>query len=147
LQATTDSAPWFVDHLVRNELFFLEADGAGVGANGAAGGGGATTGGDGSGTGGAAGGSLAAGPPGPRPPERALRRLPVAPPDSCSRLVREIVSRVHANCGYRPGRVLLAHPGTIAKTSSGKIQRSRLRQMLQADEFGEPIIYQSGARS
>ena len=50
-------------------------------------------------------------------------------------LVREIVSRVHQARGHRPARVLLVRSGTIPKTSSGKLQRSRLAQMIQADEL------------
>src|SRR6266566_5130143 len=46
-------------------------------------------------------------------------------------LVREIVQRVHRGRGHRPARVLLVPPSTIPKTSSGKIQRSRLVQMIQ----------------
>jgi acyl-CoA synthetase (AMP-forming)/AMP-acid ligase II len=63
-----------------------------------------------------------------------------------SHLVREIVNRVHINCGHRPGRVLLVHPGTIPKTSSGKIQRSRLRELILADALREQTVYLSGAR-
>jgi len=35
-------------------------------------------------------------------------------------------------------------PGTIPKTSSGKIQRSRLGQMISSEELGERIVYASG---
>jgi acyl-CoA synthetase (AMP-forming)/AMP-acid ligase II len=56
-------------------------------------------------------------------------------------LVREIVSRVHRQRGHRPSRVLLVRSGTIPKTSSGKIQRSRLAQMLGADELRERVVH------
>jgi acyl-CoA synthetase (AMP-forming)/AMP-acid ligase II len=56
-------------------------------------------------------------------------------------LVREIVSRVHTSRGHRPARVLLVRTGTIPKTSSGKIQRSRLAQMIQADELRDRVVH------
>jgi acyl-CoA synthetase (AMP-forming)/AMP-acid ligase II len=56
-------------------------------------------------------------------------------------LVREIVSQVHKARGHRPARVLLVRTGTIPKTSSGKIQRSRLAQMIQADELKDRVVY------
>jgi acyl-CoA synthetase (AMP-forming)/AMP-acid ligase II len=55
-------------------------------------------------------------------------------------LVREIVSRVHSSRGHRPSRVLLVRSGTIPKTSSGKIQRSRLVQMIQDDELRDRLV-------
>ena len=64
-----------------------------------------------------------------------------AAPDEHHRLVREIVNRVHAATGHRPARVLLVRPSTIPKTSSGKIQRSRLVQMLQAGELGAQLVH------
>jgi acyl-CoA synthetase (AMP-forming)/AMP-acid ligase II len=66
--------------------------------------------------------------------------------ETLSRLVREIVQRVHHGAGHRPARVLLVRPGTIPKTSSGKIQRSRLAQMIGGDELGERIVYASGGQ-
>ena len=56
-------------------------------------------------------------------------------------LVREIVSRVHRTRGHRPARVLLVRASTIPKTSSGKIQRSRLVQMIQKGELHDRIVY------
>jgi acyl-CoA synthetase (AMP-forming)/AMP-acid ligase II len=56
-------------------------------------------------------------------------------------LVREIVSRVHKSRGHRPARVLLVRTGTIPKTSSGKIQRSRLAQMIQGDELRDRVVH------
>jgi len=59
-------------------------------------------------------------------------------------LVRDIVQRVHHGAGHRPARVILVKPSTIPKTSSGKIQRSRLGQMITGDELGERVVYASG---
>jgi acyl-CoA synthetase (AMP-forming)/AMP-acid ligase II len=56
-------------------------------------------------------------------------------------VVREIVQRVHRGRGHRPARVLLVQPSTIPKTSSGKIQRSRLAQMIQAGELRDRIVH------
>jgi acyl-CoA synthetase (AMP-forming)/AMP-acid ligase II len=66
--------------------------------------------------------------------------------EALSGLVREIVQRVHRERGYRPARVLLVRPGTIPKTSSGKIQRSRLGQMIAGNELGDRLVYTSGGR-
>jgi len=56
-------------------------------------------------------------------------------------LVRQIASRVRDTRGHRPARVLLVRASTIPKTSSGKIQRSRLARMIQAGELGDRIVY------
>ena len=72
-------------------------------------------------------------------------REPAAPAEAMSRLVRDIVQRVHQGRGHRPARVLLVVPGTIPKTSSGKIQRARLGAMIDKDELGDRILYASGA--
>jgi acyl-CoA synthetase (AMP-forming)/AMP-acid ligase II len=56
-------------------------------------------------------------------------------------LVREIVSRVHKACGHRPARVLLVRASAIPKTSSGKIQRSRLAQLIRAGELHDRTVY------
>jgi len=57
-------------------------------------------------------------------------------------LVREIVHRVHGARGHRPARVLLVRSGTIPQTSSGKIQRSRLGQMIQEDALRDRLVYE-----
>jgi len=62
------------------------------------------------------------------------------------RLASEIVRRVHRGRGHRPARVLLVRAGTIPKTSSGKIQRSRLTQMLVDGELGDRLLYATGAQ-
>ena len=67
-----------------------------------------------------------------------------APPEAQSRLVREIVQRVHRARGHRPAKVLLVRPGTIPKTSSGKIQHTRLARMIAEDELGDRLVYASG---
>jgi acyl-CoA synthetase (AMP-forming)/AMP-acid ligase II len=64
-----------------------------------------------------------------------------ASPDEYHGLVREITRRVHRAQGHRPARVILVRASTIPKTSSGKIQRSRLAQMIQEDELRERIVY------
>ncbi|MFQ5897995.1 MAG: AMP-binding protein [Candidatus Methylomirabilia bacterium] len=64
--------------------------------------------------------------------------------ETLSRLVREIVQRVHARCGHRPARVLLAKPRTLPMTSSGKIQRSRLAQLIVGGKLADSLVFQSG---
>jgi fatty-acyl-CoA synthase len=72
-------------------------------------------------------------------------REPAAEAADLSRLLREIVNRVRAGLGHRPARVLLVRPSTIPKTSSGKIQRARLGEMIKRDELRESIVYASGS--
>jgi acyl-CoA synthetase (AMP-forming)/AMP-acid ligase II len=60
------------------------------------------------------------------------------------RLVRDVVGRVHRAAGHRPARVLLVRAGTIPKTSSGKIQRSRLAEMVQSRDFHGRVVYGDG---
>ena len=60
--------------------------------------------------------------------------------DAHGRLVREIVRRVHEARGHRPARVLLVRANTIPKTSSGKIQRSRLGQMIAAGDLRDRMV-------
>jgi acyl-CoA synthetase (AMP-forming)/AMP-acid ligase II len=43
-------------------------------------------------------------------------------------MIKEIVQRIHANLGFRPGRVYLVKPHTIPFTYNGKIQHAALRQ-------------------
>src|SRR3989442_8257670 len=64
-----------------------------------------------------------------------------ASPEDYHDIVREITSRVHKALGHRPARVILVRASTIPKTSSGKIQRSRLAQMIQDEELGERVVY------
>jgi acyl-CoA synthetase (AMP-forming)/AMP-acid ligase II len=71
-------------------------------------------------------------------------RQPDAPDEALSRLVREIVQCVRHARGHRPARVLLVQPGTIPKTSSGKIQRARLAEMIDKHEISDRIVYASG---
>ncbi len=63
-----------------------------------------------------------------------------APPEALHRMVREIVTRVHTARGHRPSRVLLVRSGTIPKTSSGKIQRARLGQMVLENALRERTL-------
>jgi acyl-CoA synthetase (AMP-forming)/AMP-acid ligase II len=64
-----------------------------------------------------------------------------------STLVREIVQRVHRATGHRPAKVLLVRPSTIPKTSSGKIQRARLGEMISGNEVADAVVYASGAQA
>jgi acyl-CoA synthetase (AMP-forming)/AMP-acid ligase II len=57
-------------------------------------------------------------------------------------LVKSIVVRVHQTRGHRPARVLLVRSGTIPKTSSGKIQRSRVAEMVRTGTINERALYQ-----
>jgi acyl-CoA synthetase (AMP-forming)/AMP-acid ligase II len=66
-------------------------------------------------------------------------------PDVQRRLVSEIVRRVHEGRGHRPARVLLVRSGTIPKTSSGKIQRSRLGEMLETGALRDRLLPTAGA--
>jgi len=59
-------------------------------------------------------------------------------------LVREIVQRVHQERGHRPARVLLVRAATIPKTSSGKIQRSRLAELIRAGGLRDRIVHGDG---
>jgi acyl-CoA synthetase (AMP-forming)/AMP-acid ligase II len=67
--------------------------------------------------------------------------------DEQSSLVGEIVRRVHRATGHRPAKVLLVRPSTIPKTSSGKIQRARLGEMIASNEVAEATVYASGAHA
>jgi acyl-CoA synthetase (AMP-forming)/AMP-acid ligase II len=70
-----------------------------------------------------------------------VRDAATPPAGGWSDLVREIVQRVHRAVGHRPARVLLAQPSTIPKTSSGKIQRARLVEMIHAGELRDKIVH------
>ncbi|MGC4886563.1 fatty acyl-AMP ligase [Micromonospora sp. DT227] len=54
---------------------------------------------------------------------RLLRQVPAA------ELTARIASRVHSACGIRPDEVRLVRRGKIPKTSSGKVQRRRSREL------------------
>ncbi|HEX3176324.1 MAG TPA: AMP-binding protein [Methylomirabilota bacterium] len=69
-------------------------------------------------------------------------RDPAAPPDGgWAAITREIVHRVHRAVGHRPARVLVVTPSTIPKTSSGKMQRSRLAELIQAGQLRERLVH------
>jgi acyl-CoA synthetase (AMP-forming)/AMP-acid ligase II len=72
-------------------------------------------------------------------------REPAPDPAEASALVRHIVTAVRGALGLRPSRVLLARPGTIPKTSSGKIQHARLAAMVAAGALGDRIVYPARA--
>lgn len=65
----------------------------------------------------------------------------LADAEASRRLTGEIVRRVHEERGHRPARVLLVQPGTIPKTSSGKIQRSRLTEMIEAGDLKDRLLH------
>jgi acyl-CoA synthetase (AMP-forming)/AMP-acid ligase II len=67
-----------------------------------------------------------------------------ASPEAYHDLVREVVRRVYLGRGHRPARVLLVRAGSIPKTSSGKIQRARLAEMIGADALRERLVYTGG---
>ena len=60
--------------------------------------------------------------------------------ESTHALARNIVAHVHQARGHRPARVLLVRAGTIPKTSSGKIQRSRLAGMIQEHGLRDRLV-------
>jgi acyl-CoA synthetase (AMP-forming)/AMP-acid ligase II len=64
--------------------------------------------------------------------------------EALSNLVKEIVQRVRARCGHHPARVLLTKARALPKTSSGKLQRARLAQLITSGELGDSVIHQSG---
>jgi fatty-acyl-CoA synthase len=59
------------------------------------------------------------------------------------KLVKSIVSRVYAERGHRPARVLLVRSGTIPKTSSGKLQRSRVVELIRGGGINERLLHQA----
>ena len=61
--------------------------------------------------------------------------------DTYHRLVTDIVKRVNEARGHRPARVHLVRGGTIPKTSSGKIQRARLAQLVRDGELTDRLLY------
>ena len=60
--------------------------------------------------------------------------------DVLRQITKEIVGGVHKARGHRPARVLLVRASTIPKTSSGKIQRARLAQMIEAGEVEDRVV-------
>ena len=60
--------------------------------------------------------------------------------ETLRQMTKEMVTRVHTARGHRPARVLLVRASTIPKTSSGKIQRSRLGQMIEAGELKDRVV-------
>jgi acyl-CoA synthetase (AMP-forming)/AMP-acid ligase II len=68
-------------------------------------------------------------------------RAPEAGAEAASALVRAVVSAVRGIRGFRPARVLLVRPGTIPKTTSGKIQHARLAAIVAEGQLGEALLY------
>jgi fatty-acyl-CoA synthase len=48
---------------------------------------------------------------------------------------RAIHHRTLAVCGLPPRDVMLVQPGTLPKTSSGKLQRAKCRELYLAEEL------------
>ncbi len=59
----------------------------------------------------------------------------VAEPGDRRRIQAEVIEAVASQVGIPPDDVALARPGTVPKTSSGKIQRSATRQLYEADQI------------
>ena len=68
-------------------------------------------------------------------------REPGVPAAQASGLVRRIVAAVRRTRGFRPSRVLLVRPGTIPKTTSGKIQHGRLADVVADDGLGDALLH------
>ena len=73
-------------------------------------------------------------------------REPDMSAEAMSRVIRDIVQRVHHARGHRPARVLLVSRGAIPKTSSGKIQRARLVELVARNRLGDQLLHASGTR-
>jgi acyl-CoA synthetase (AMP-forming)/AMP-acid ligase II len=68
-------------------------------------------------------------------------RDPAVPAGQASALVRRIVAAVRRIRGLRPSRVLLVRPGTIPKTTSGKIQHGRLADLVADAGLGDALVH------
>ena len=55
-------------------------------------------------------------------------------------VLTEVLQGFRADRDFERARVLLVQPSTIPKTSSGKIQHSRLVQMIQGGELRERVV-------
>jgi acyl-coenzyme A synthetase/AMP-(fatty) acid ligase len=53
-------------------------------------------------------------------------------------LQQRVAAVVQARTGVRPDRIELLEPGTLPKTTSGKMQRVRLREMLDHGRLPRP---------
>jgi fatty-acyl-CoA synthase len=62
--------------------------------------------------------------------------------EDLSRIAHDVTQAVRQRSGLRPARVLLVRPQTIPKTSSGKIQRARLGQMLGEGALSDRLVYE-----
>jgi acyl-CoA synthetase (AMP-forming)/AMP-acid ligase II len=61
----------------------------------------------------------------------------LAAPAERAALARAVADEVQASCGVGVDEVVLAAPGTLPKTSSGKLQRGRTREHFLAGTLGE----------
>jgi acyl-CoA synthetase (AMP-forming)/AMP-acid ligase II len=53
-------------------------------------------------------------------------------------LAERVASRVASRAGLRPAHVLVLEPGTLPRTSSGKIRRAETRRLYQEDALAPP---------
>lgn len=68
----------------------------------------------------------------------AVQEVQLALLDDPAQVVEQVRRTVTATHGINLGAVLLTRPGTVPKTSSGKIRRSEARRMYEHDAF-EPV--------
>ena len=62
------------------------------------------------------------------------------PKDASAGLAERVKYRVGDAVGKAPDEVLLVLPGTIEKTTSGKLMRSHMRRLYAQDAFGSSVI-------
>jgi acyl-CoA synthetase (AMP-forming)/AMP-acid ligase II len=67
------------------------------------------------------------------------------PPAELAGLASRITAALHRRLGLRPARVLLVRPQTIPKTSSGKIQRSAVANLVAGGRLGDQLLHGTGA--
>jgi 1-acyl-sn-glycerol-3-phosphate acyltransferase len=70
----------------------------------------------------------------------------VVEPKEKTRLEGEVVTQVAAQLGMPPDRVVLVPPGSVAKTSSGKLRRGTTRGLYLAGKLGEQARVTLGQR-
>jgi acyl-CoA synthetase (AMP-forming)/AMP-acid ligase II len=66
-------------------------------------------------------------------------------PEELARIALDVTQAVRRRSGLRPARVLLVQPQTIPKTSSGKIQRAALAEMVAEGRIASRILHHTGA--
>lgn len=66
--------------------------------------------------------------------------------EETSRLEGEVVARIAAHVGVPPDRVVLVPPGSVPKTSSGKLRRGATRDLYRAGQLGRKPRLSLGQR-